>query len=799
LLASSEPIPTILSLNEISDQPVGGKAAGLAELSAMGLPVPSAFVILNADIDVFPEDLLQQYQAIGGGEVAVRSSAIGEDGEGASFAGQYETVLNVEGEEALKSAIGACVASLHSGRAESYNMAQAHIDNVRMCVVVQQMLQPIAAGVLFTADPVSGRHDRMVIDAVPGLGEALVSGEATPDHYELDLEDRVSSKETVAEIAILSPEQIDALAQGARHAVAKHGSHLDMEWAFDEQGELQWLQARPITTLGCDLNEGYTPIPADQVITRCNVGEMMPGPVCPLTFSTQGRAIEHGMQHMHVCYAGRPAITNEWTQINLFYGHMFINMSGGLESSRYVSLTNAEIMGQTLCGRTIPELADPTDKKNRMRRWWGSFKFLQYCLLATRVIDEFLTRFASFQVQQSSDSLSMVQELERCFPWLLEADEVHLRSSAYSGLMEGIIQGIVSGGNKHPDDAESAAFQAEAARLLAGASGVESAEMVQELDAVVDLIAADRNIAEQFRQWPVEDALTWLQSDSAGPGGREYAAFMERHGHRGYRELCVREKAWREDPIQLIRIMQASVLAPRSGDQKKQRPQAIEPSTLGPVLRKLLPAAHNAIRQREKTKSMLVEATYRLKRGYRQLGRLLADEGKLEDEDLVFFFSRKELGDFCRSPSEAMAKRAILRRRTLEFQERLEFEDVYVGHANPIEQTATVSHNENELVGRPVSRGLVEGRARVAVTLEQAAALQPGEILISRITDIGWTPYFSLIGGLATDVGSAVSHGAVIAREYGLPAIVNLRVATKIIKTGDLVRLDANRGVLTRL
>lgn len=799
LLALSEPTPRTLNLNQISDQAVGGKAAGLAELAAMGLPVPAAFVILDASMEAFPEDLLLRYLEIGGGRVAVRSSAIGEDGESASFAGQYETVLNVEGEAALKAAIRECVASLHSGRADSYNTAKGHIDDARMCVVVQRMLQPLAAGVLFSADPVSGRHDRLVIDAVSGLGEALVSGEATPDHYELDLDNQVSLQEIVNDKAILTPPQLQAIAQGARHAVASHGAHLDMEWAFDEHGELQWLQARPITTLGCDLNEDYTPIPADQVITRCNVGEMMPGPVCPLTFSTQGRAIEHGMQHMHVCYAGRPEITDEWTQINLFYGHMFINMSGGLESSRYVSLTNAEIMGQTLCGRLIPQLKDPLNKKNLLRRWWGTIQFLRYCLRAKRVIEEFLDRFAHFQVQYLEDSLSMVQELEQCFPWLLEADEVHLRSSACSGLMEGIIQGIVSGGNKRPTDAENAALQAEAARLLAGASGVESAEMVEELDTVVDLIAADAQVAEQFRQWSAAEALAWLQSDSSESIGREYAAFMARHGHRGYRELCIREKAWREDPDQLIQTMQASLLARLSGSYKQRRSSQIDLSTLGLALRTLLPAAHNAIRQREQTKSMLVEATYRLKRGYRHLGKLLANEGKLPDEDLVFFFSRRELSDLCRSPGKNVAALAIRRRNALKFQQKLEFDDVYVGFAKPIEHATIVSHSDNELVGRPVSRGLVEGRARVAITLDQAAELEPGEILISHITDIGWTPYFSLIGGLATDVGSAVSHGAVIAREYGLPAIVNLRVATKVIKTGDLVRLDADRGVLTRL
>lgn len=756
-------------------------------------------------MDIFPEDLLLRYKEVGAGKVAVRSSAIGEDGEQSSFAGQYASILNVEGEQALKQAISDCVASLHSERADRYNQQQAHQQDLEMCVVVQQMVQAQSAGVLFSADPVSGRHDRLVIDAVAGLGEALVSGDVTPDHYQLDMANNVISKDLVNGSPILSSRQIAMLAEGARQAVAASGDHLDMEWAIDNQGALQWLQARPITTLGCDLNDGCTRIPPDEVITRCNVGEMMPGPVCPLTFSTQGRAIEHGMQHMHVCYAGRPAITEEWTQINLFFGHMFINLSGGLASSRYVSLTNAEIMGQTVCGRSIEQLKDPADKKSLLRRWWGSVKFVRYCLRATRVITEFKQRFVQLQLEFHEDSLSMLEEMEKQFPWLLEADEVHLRSSAYSGLMEGIIQGMVSGKNTSenpqasPDPQAAAALQAEAARLLAGASDVESAIMVEQLDAVVDEIALDATTARQFQAWNSARALSWLQGDQSGQAGISFAAFLDRHGHRGYRELCMREKAWREDPQQVVKSMQASIAARLTGHFRSRPSPHIDVSNLARALRWLLPAAHKAIRQRESTKSMLVEATYRLSLGYRHLGKLLQQEGKLPEEDLVFFLSREELADFCRDPGEEIAELCQRRRRTLEFQQKLEFEDVYVGFAEPLERQAVIPSSDRELVGRPVSRGVVEGPARVATTLEQAAELQPGEILISRITDIGWTPYFSLIAGLATDVGSAVSHGAVIAREYGLPAIVNLRLATRLIATGEWVRLDADRGVLTRL
>jgi pyruvate,water dikinase len=129
----------------------------------------------------------------------------------------------------------------------------------------------------------------------------------------------------------------------------------------------------------------------------------------------------------------------------------------------------------------------------------------------------------------------------------------------------------------------------------------------------------------------------------------------------------------------------------------------------------------------------------------------------------------------------------------------VEFDDVVSGLPQPVVLTAQGLTDDGVLAGRPVSRGAVEGMARVALTLSDAAGLQPGEILIAPITDVGWTPYFSLIAGLATDVGSAVSHGCVIAREYGLPAVVNLRSATRDFKTGDRVRLDGDRGTLTLL
>jgi len=475
---------------------------------------------------------------------------------------------------------------------------------------------------------------------------------------------------------------------------------------------------------------------------------------------------------------------------------MFINLSGSVAAARYVSLTSAESIGQAMCGQDVPELEESRDKRSWGRRAWGSLQFIRYCLKAKRVVAEFEARFADFTVRESDDSRAMLEEMEKQFRWLLEADEVHLRSSAYSGLMEGVVQGVVVGREAGPD---AGADQAEAARLLAGATGVESAVMVEELDEIVDAIAADRARAEKFRQAEAQEALLWLQEESASDVGRLFRAFLERHGHRGYRELCVRERAWVDDPVPLIRTMQASIMARLSGTARARSVPGVDWAELKPALRFLLPRAHFAIRQREHTKSLLVKATHRLKRGYRRLGVLLAAEGTIPDADLVFFLSREELSDFVRQPSPEAVRRMQRRRRALEFQEKLEFEEIYVGPATPIETRAEHAPGEGEYLGRPVSRGVVEGRARVALTPEEATELEPGEILVSRITDIGWTPYFSLIAGLATDVGCAVSHGAVIAREYGLPAIVNLRVATRVVQTGDWVRLDAIRGGLAIL
>jgi len=370
---------------------------------------------------------------------------------------------------------------------------------------------------------------------------------------------------------------------------------------------------------------------------------------------------------------------------------------------------------------------------------------------------------------------------------------VHIQSSALSGFLCAIVENMVSGKSNDSTLAE----QGEAVRLLAGASNVESALMLEQLDELLDRVAQHPDAEHGFQRVTVEEAALWLRASPTLAG--EFDSFLNDHGHRGYRELCMRDPSWSDDLTPLIQSMQAAVHARLlTGGHRELHSEDIEWSSLSRGLRWILPKAHNAIRRREHTKSQLVQSAHRFKQAFRHLGQRMAAEGILPDADLVFFFSTSELPGFIDQPSVSAVEHALARRSALDYQQQFEFPEISVGLPQPLEPQI-VDIADGVLQGRPASRGVVEGIVRVAHTLQEAAALEPGEILVTPITDIGWTPYFSLIGGLVTDLGSSVSHGAVIAREYGLPCVVNTRQATRFLQTGSRVRLDGDTGTVTLL
>lgn len=786
---------TILTLDELGDAPVGGKAEGLAKLVRLGLRVPRAFVIVGAAPGNLPEDLEARYAELGGGPVAVRSSALGEDSADASFAGQYETVLDVTGIDALRTAIDTCLASLHNNRAAAYRQQSAPgVDGAAMSVVVQNMAPAAMAGVLFTADPVTGRRDRVIIDAVRGLGEALVSGHASPDHYVLDRRGNTREAQINGTTAILGDNIRRDLVAYALTAEAAEGCPLDLEWAVDADGDIHWLQARPITHLPPDPNELDTPITdPTHVYTRCNVGEMFPGACTPLSYSFTARSIDVGMQMMHVQVGIQDAVVPQMRFLMMNSGHLFLNLSTMSETATHALGSSAEQLALSVCGRPVTEFTiEGGNPPPRMRRAANGIRYIRYLLSQPQARREMKRLVAELRFPESTSAAAAWQEIDRRFPVIYDAMHYHLISSAGSGVLTPALLGVIARGRE-----ANATDHAKVAALLAGADDVESADIITGAERIADRVAAHPDGREYFTDAEPDAALDWIRSPAAGAARAEFEGYLRDHGHRAIKELELRQPEWRKDPLPVIRSLQVS-LRQRESARAKPTPAAA-PADAGRVVALLAVMARRAVRSREETKSGLVAVTTRFKQAYRALASLLVAEGLLPDPDAVFFLTHDELGRLARDRETGLLPVALARREAFAHQETYEFPDVFQGEPERVDLDLNAAVDDGSLGivrGAPVSRGRVTGVARIVRNLDEAASIQRGEILIAPITDVGWTPYFSLIAGLVTDIGSAVSHGAVVAREYGLPAVVNTRIATRVFTTGDLIVLDGESGVV---
>ncbi|WP_194828822.1 PEP/pyruvate-binding domain-containing protein [Nocardia sp. XZ_19_231] len=785
---------TTIEFDQVVDDSYGGKAAGLAELRRLGLAVPVGFVIADASAQGGIDAVTERFSELAAGatSVAVRSSAVGEDGDDQSFAGQYDTVLGVDSVDAFAAAVRECVASVHSRRVASYSEKAP----ATMHLVVQQMVDARAAGVVFTADPATGRRDLMVIDAVAGLGEALVDGTASSDHLVLDSHGDTAVCE-VGAAPVLSPTEIAEIRSDALRAARHWGRPMDLEWAIDRSGTLWWLQARPITTLPGDLNEMDSPLAgADHVYTRCNIGEMMPGAFCPLTASVSGYAIDYAMQMTQVVARAQPRYERPWLQVGYFYGHMFLNLTEGTALSSGLLGNSLEQFSTSICGRVVEELK-AAPPKPFARRLVNTIRLSTYALSAGPAIRRLDDKIAGFRIPTGDDPREILRQLEFGVEEYCDITLTHVRSSSRAAVAANILESVLTRqAVENGLDADEG--RAEATRLMAGASDVESALMVEELDAVVRTIAADHAAAERFLAAEPADAVIELRTAS-NPGGEALRQFSARHGHRGYRELCMRDPSWAEDPGGLGAMMQ--VMLRSALDPAHRAPLLAPEATPGSAtIRFLARLAQGGARGREKTKSKMALMAHALKLGYRHLGAVLAESGRLPDADLIFFFDRAELARVAGADDIAdLVQRALQRREALTYQNSLEFDDVSVGRPAPLLAPPPHAITDDQIVGRPASRGSVEGVVRVAKSIVDAREVRPGEILVAPVTDVGWTPYFTVIGALVTDIGSSVSHGAVVAREYGLPCVVNTLVATKVLRTGDRVRVDGDRGLVTRL
>ncbi|MBN1629482.1 MAG: hypothetical protein JW990_06955, partial [Thermoleophilia bacterium] len=554
--------PRCLPLGSIGGAEVGGKADGLARLIRLGLRVPAGFVVLGASRGDLPVTLPAFYDALGGGRMAVRSSALGEDSSEASFAGQYRTLLDVEGLAQLESAIEQCLSSLYSDRAVSYRRQQTQTADLSMSVVVQCMVDAVAAGVLFTADPVSGRRNCMIVDVVPGTGERLVSGEVTPDHYVLSRDGEILATQLRAEgppqISALSPERLRELTAGALLAEKDHGQPLDLEWALGADGRIYWLQARPITRLGADPNELDVMQDAGDIYTSCNIGECMPGAITPLTFSTVWHADDQALQLMHVRCGVARRVVDGFLCSRLYYGRMFLNLTKVGRMATHMVGSSKERMTLALCGRTISEL-DVGPEASAAVRLWNGLRFGIYLASGPRHRRRLEKLADSLRFADLESAGAMYDAIDSSLEAMYLGFDHHMVSSAGAGALEPALMEILARGEQ-----VSERHHARVAALLAGASDqtTESAEIVTGIHSLVDKLHQHPDAEARFGgSAPASEALAWISSEAAGAAAVEFRVYLKRHGHRSIRELELRQPEWSADPLPLVVSLQAAFKA----------------------------------------------------------------------------------------------------------------------------------------------------------------------------------------------------------------------------------------------
>lgn len=777
-------------INKIKKNQGGGKAQGLAALEEMGVPIPETYVLSEHLRKELPGLLkeLPNHRAY-----AVRSSASGEDGELHSYAGQFQTFLNVNGKEDLKEAIIKCFDSAESENVASYSKNANVEGKNQMFVLVQEMVDAAFSGVLFTVDPVTGRRDKMSISCTTGLGEELMAGHETGESITF-----FKHSKNLPHVKNIANDLLKQLIDEAKFIEKKYGKPADLEWAIDQNGKLWWLQLRPITGLHqVHLNElDHLPLYDEPLYTRGNIGEMMPGPVTPLTMSTFGKAIELGLQVFYIKAGVLKSKTDEFLFVHSFYNHLFFDLNRMYEISKYTLFMKKEnidfsVVGQVVEGRGVNRVVSLV---KGLRNFLSVNEFINQ---APKAWQRMRIIYKYFKLKRPDTIRDCYDLIDSNMPILMRAYELHYVTSSQSGALYSAILNFYSGG-KTPTRND----QEKVAALFNNIPNIESANVVFSIDKIAEMLALYPEINEEFLEVDNDEAFEFISKKGPDEVVDEWQELIARHGHRCIREAEMRELEWAAEPAHLIESLKSKTRLFLDGHKLKEVSLStplfeINKEDLGfihrHIVKWMLPKARKAVVRREHTKAWAIGIQHQFKLAYRHLAKMMVDEELLGDEGQIYFLQHNEIGQMINSGEYNYWKKiASERRRQFPELQKMVFDDVVFGI--PVPQESTSLSGTGNLSGVPVSQGIVVGMVRIVNSLADASSLKKGEIMVARYTDIGWTPFFSIISGLITEIGSPLSHGAVVAREYGIPAIVSMKGAMQNLKTGQKIRLDAMKG-----
>lgn len=758
---------------------VGGKAKGLDMLVRHNFAVPGGFVITGTD-EIDEAAVYQAFDTMEAAQVSVRSSASNEDRSSASNAGQYETCLFVDREHLMES-IRKCMASLNAQRVKDY-AEHFSLSKAQMNIVVQEMIDSDKAGVLFTASPANG--SAILIEAVKGQGENLVSGQVSARQYEISRKNYRPCGDD-----LLSEEEVRLLYDTGKRIRQEFGEDKDIEWAIAD-GRLYLLQMRPITTEIIDIEEfDRDEDLSGHLFTKRNVGEMLPGAVTPLTLSTSVKAIDYGMRYM-LYLAGvyrSPYEEKPLKLISSISGHLFFDMNLLYNMYAKVAIANPQSMNLSIMGEyhDYPPVTAPM--ANAVTRCVNSVKFLHYVFSGRKAMKKFDRLIPKVTFARTSSYQELYRSIDANIAYLDESLIYHYASSAYSGSASSTLYRIVD--KYFPDKRQ---YQSFLSHLLSNIPNIESADILARLQELAAMIKEQEPDAMGFT---ADELLQYIKSHTGIKG--KYQLFLDRHGHRCIKEAEMRNKPWRDDEHSLMNYLLSIIHSPMSLVQKegelnyRQEFAFIRNPLTKAFAISYAKKARQGVVDREYTKSRLILMIDLFKQQYAILGRMLAGNNLLTDADLIYFLTHTEIGRLIEGDSRLLPL-AVRRRKAYAIQEGLSFDDTYIG--KPVADVPESGPSEGILKGVPVSNGICEGIVHIVNSAEDANRLQKGEIMVAKFTDIGWSPYYSSVSGLITEIGSSLSHGAVVAREYGLPTIVNVKGATRLLKNGDRIRMDANKG-----
>ncbi|MGH4007143.1 MAG: PEP/pyruvate-binding domain-containing protein [Pseudonocardiaceae bacterium] len=759
---------------------------------------------------------------------AVRSSATAEDLPYASFAGQHETVLNVREEQRLFEAIQTCMASLFTERAIRYR-AQHRIpeDRVAMAVLVQQMIEPEVAGVAFSADPKSGNRHVAVIEAVLGLGEAQVSGKVTPDRVCVDrLRDRIldyaiGDQRMIVEslpeggiraeelqqshrpARLLANDQALALTKILGDVEGVLGGPQDVEWAL-AGGRFAILQSRPITTLF----PLPSPPPADEhihVYYSFGHKQAMPEAMPPLVLDIWqrlaatpfGTAVAGGRLYIDVTALLARPVVRKWmlrgfglsdkpAQAEL----MALLKRHDLASSAHAKLKDVEAAGlrPRNLARVLHALlvGSTSGVAGRERTWYDNYAAA--AIARIRAHPDQLGRVRAVVAQL----VTAVQDVvNRFYPFLAAT----IAETWLKRLCEGEETDIDALGKGLKVDVITA--------------------MNLALGDLADIARDHPPVAAAIREGKGIEQITSVE------GGGDFRdtlrRFLAEYGFRGPAEIDLSRPRWHEDPTPLLQAIRGNLAGGAKGEQRahvdrlaqqarlaagRLREHATE-GALGGVKQSLVTRLVEVIRAylpiREMPKFALAKILAEARSQLLDAGAALVRQGRLAEVDDVWFLRLDELTTGLNDPMTPLGvdiaqRRSAFQRHAAMRAPRIVTSEGEVG-AQGLEHGVLPS---DTLVGTPVSSGVAEGRARV-VFHPNEALLEKNEILVGRYCDPGWTPLFLNAAGMVMEVGGLMTHGSLVAREYGIPAVVSVDGATTRIRTGQRIRVDGNRGTVKLL